>query len=290
MQEINLRQLRVFVTLATQQNMGLAAEQLYLTRGAVSQALKALEQTLGTALFDRQAQRLHLNSAGHQLLPLAHEMLARQQQIQQLFQVDSQFSPLRLGASQTIGSYLLPTLLTAPLRALLAPSLVQQNSHALQQQLLHYQLDLALIESDSLLPGLQRIAWRQDPMWLICPPDHPLAGTTVPWSALNGQPFILREPFSGSREQFDLQLAPHLTELQISFEMNSLTAIVRAVSTGAGLSLVSALACQDAVARGELALIELPQPILRQLWICYPPANQQLPALQQLLKLLKPAG
>lgn len=290
MQEINLRQLRVFVTLATQQNMGLAAEQLYLTRGAVSQALKALEETLGSALFDRQAQRLHLNSAGYQLLPLAHEMLARQQQIQQLFQTDSQFSPLRLGASQTIANYLLPTFLSGQLRALLAPSLVQQNSHALQQQLLHYQLDVALIESDSLLPGLQRIAWRPDPMWLICPPDHPLAGKTVQWQALNGQPFILREPFSGSREQFDLQLAPHLTELKISFEMNSLTAIVRAVSSGAGLSLVSALACQDALARGELALVQLPQPMLRQLWICYPPANQQLPALQQLLKLLNPAG
>ena len=85
MYEISLRQLKVFVVVAATQNLGLAAAQLYLSRGAVSQALKALEDSLGMLLFDRQAQRLQLNSAGRQLLPLAHEMLARQQQIQQLF-------------------------------------------------------------------------------------------------------------------------------------------------------------------------------------------------------------
>jgi len=286
MQEINLRQLKVFVTLANLQNQGVAAEQLYLTRGAVSQALKALEASVGVPLFDRQAQRLQLNSAGHQLLPLAHEMLSRQQQIQQLFQQGGSGQPLRLGASQSIGSYLLPGLLTPAVQALLSPRIDQYNSHLLQQRLQQYQLDVALIESDSLLPGLQRLAWRRDPMLLIAPVQHPLAGQQVDWAALNDQPFVLREAFSGSREQFDLHIAPQLTRLQISFELNSLAAIVGAVAAGAGLSLVSALACQGALERGEVAQVYLPVPVLRQLWFCFPPANQQLPALQRLINLL----
>lgn len=290
MSEINLRQLKVFVTLAALQNQGQAAEQLFLTRGAVSQALKGLEDTLGLPLFDRQAQRLQLNSAGHQLLPLAHEMLSRQQQIQQLFQHGASGQPLRLGASQTIGSYLLPGLLTPAVQALLSPQIAQYNSHLLQQQLQQYQLDMALIESDSLLPGLQRLAWRRDQMLLIAAPEHELAGQQIDWAALNGQPFVLREAYSGSREQFDLHIAPRLTRLQISFELNSLAAIIGAVAAGAGLSLVSALACQDALARGDVAEVLLPSPIRRQLWFCFPPANQQLPALQRLIGLLSAAA
>ncbi len=290
MYEISLRQLRVFVVVAATQNLGLAAEQLYLSRGAVSQALKALEDSLGMLLFDRQAQRLQLNSAGRQLLPLAHEMLARQQQIQQLFRQDSVLTPLRLGASRTIGNYLLPALLATQLQGLIAAQIEQQNSHLLQQKLLSYELDVALIESDSLLPGLSRLLWRRDQMKLICPPGHPLAGQQADWAALSGSAFVLREVFSGSREQFDQQLAPHLRGYQLAFELTSLEAIVAAVAAGAGLSLVSALACQGALARQEVAEISLPAPLWRQLWICYPPANQQLPALQQLIHRLTAAA
>ena len=83
---ISFRQLKAFVAVARLGNLGAAADQLCLTRGAISQALKELELQLGTPLFDRAHPHLLLNSEGALLLPLADEMLTRLDDIGELFQ------------------------------------------------------------------------------------------------------------------------------------------------------------------------------------------------------------
>ena len=113
---ISFRQLKAFVAVARLGNLGAAADQLCLTRGAISQALKELELQLGTPLFDRAHPHLLLNSEGALLLPLADEMLTRLDDIGALFQQSGETggsgkAVLRIGASQTIGNYLLPSLL-----------------------------------------------------------------------------------------------------------------------------------------------------------------------------------
>ncbi len=83
-------------------------------QGAVSQSLQELERQLSTPLFDRIHPRLQLNNEGRLLQPAAEELLTRMQDIENLFSPDAEPSgQLRLGASQTIGNYLLPTLLAS---------------------------------------------------------------------------------------------------------------------------------------------------------------------------------
>ncbi|SHH93822.1 DNA-binding transcriptional regulator, LysR family [Ferrimonas marina] len=283
MAELSLRQLRVFVSVAHSGNLGQSAEALFLTRGAVSQAIKALEQQLGVALFERRTQRLLLNSQGRQLLPLAEALLAQEQGVQALFHSGALQIPLRLGASTTIGNYLLPTLLAQhwpgewPL-----PQVQLANSEHLQQALLQRELDLALVESESLHSELSRWPWREDEMVLIAPADHPLAGQSAAWSALEGQPWVLREPRSGSRAQFDHRVAPQLQRVQVVLELGQLEAVVRAVAAGLGLSLVSRLACQQAIAQGQVSELRLPETLVRRLYLVHPPSSDALPALQRL--------
>ncbi|CPK03731.1 LysR family transcriptional regulator [Bordetella pertussis] len=72
---MEIYQIRAFVTVARLGNLTKAAEALSLTQPAVTAQLKALEQSLGVALFDRAAGRLSLAKAGEALLPTAEALL-----------------------------------------------------------------------------------------------------------------------------------------------------------------------------------------------------------------------
>ena len=202
--KLTLQQLKVFATIARHGNLGGAAGELCLSKGAVSQSLQELERQLATPLFDRVHPRLQLNNEGRLLQPAAEELLTRMQEIEQLFGPDAEPSgQLRLGASQTIGNYLLPSLLAGGAQELgAAPRVTIANTHLLCHSLAHFELDLALIEGENHHPDLVSEFWLEDEMLIIAPPQHPLAGQRdLPLSLLAGETWVLREPQSGSREQ-----------------------------------------------------------------------------------------
>ncbi|WP_348728868.1 LysR family transcriptional regulator [Rheinheimera texasensis] len=274
---ISFRQLKAFVAVARLGNLGAAADQLCLTRGAISQALKELETQLGTPLFDRAHPHLLLNSEGALLLPLADEMLTRLDDIGALFAYSGDSNGkalLRIGASQTIGNYLLPGLL-AGLGPQWQLSVFIANSQQLAARLLAFELDLALIEGEVTHPQLHSEAWQQDQMILVASPAHPLAlsvtatGKVLSASDLASQYWVLREPASGSREQFDKYLRPQLTNPGTVLELNTLEAVLNTVQQGLGLTLVSELAARDRLASGALVVLPFNQQMPRQLHLCW---------------------
>src|SRR6476619_2005024 len=73
---MNLTDLRVFASAARQPSLAAAASELHLTPSAVSKALRRLEESLETVLFDRSAKQLVLNDSGRRLLERARTLLA----------------------------------------------------------------------------------------------------------------------------------------------------------------------------------------------------------------------
>ncbi|WCF13763.1 LysR family transcriptional regulator [Edwardsiella piscicida] len=110
---ITFKQLRVFVAIARSGTLTQAASQLFMTKGALSQTLSELENQLGVRLFERQHARLLLNHEGQRLLPVADELLTRMQGVESLFNNGNGDTRLMVGCTKTIGSYLLPELLSA---------------------------------------------------------------------------------------------------------------------------------------------------------------------------------
>lgn len=266
--KLTLQQLKVFAAIARHGNLGAAADELFLSKGAVSQSLQELERQLATPLFDRVHPRLQLNSEGLLLQPAAEELLTRMQEIEQLFSPDAEPSgQLRLGASQTIGNYLLPGLLASSAPTLgLPPRVTIANTHLLCHALAHFELDLALIEGENHHPDLLSEPWLEDEMLIIAPPDHPLAGQPkLPLARLGEETWVLREPQSGSREQFEQQIQPHLARGQIGLELNTLEAVMLAVEHGLGLSFVSRLAVSDRLQSGRLVALSPDRRFPRQL-------------------------
>ncbi|MDX3774408.1 LysR substrate-binding domain-containing protein [Chromatiaceae bacterium AAb-1] len=261
---LTLKKLQVFVNIARLGNLTAAADELCLSKAAVSQALTELENQLNVPLFDRVHPRLKLNDQGRQLQPLADELLTRASEIEQLFSSQMLQGQLRLGASQTIGNYLLPALLSRLPQG--QTKVFISNSYNLCQKLLQFELDLALIEGENPYPELVTVNWLEDEMYLLASPAHPLAQQQhTELSNLNGQPWVLREPQSGSREQFDYQLAPLLQHCGNITELNTLEAVMKAVEAGIGLTLISAHAAADRLRTGQLVRLALPQRFSRQL-------------------------
>lgn len=283
---ITLKQLRIFLAVAHSQNLTTAARKLYLSKPAISMALKNLEDQLGHPLFDRLSGRLKINANGKQLQPLADELLSRSETLEQLFTGESLQGELKIGASRTIGSYLLPELLAGFRRQTghHQQEVWINNSREICQQLQHYELDIGLIEAKIELTDLTQIPWGEDQMCVLAPLSHPLANCTkIAINSLKGSNWLLREPGSGSRQLFLQQLAPQLGEWHETLTFNDTEALINGCATGLGLTCVSELAAHWAVASGRVVRLNLPLTLKRPLFLVYPSHKYRSPLLQAFL-------
>lgn len=270
---LTLKQLRVFSAIALHGNMTQASEMLFLTKPALSMALQELEKQLGQRLFDRVNNRLHLNSQGRRLLPMADELLQRAHQIEQTFQQDTELSgSLHIGASNTIGNYMLPQMLGAFIEQHpeCTPHITIDNTHDLAGKLTSFELDMILVEGNLHDPQLILHDWQQDEMWLVASPQHPLAQRYLATGILTlldfeDQYWIVREQGSGSREHFNTAIAPHLDAWHLRLELNQSEAILGACRAGLGIGYMPAVAVETDLKLGTLCRLPLPLPTRRQL-------------------------
>ncbi|ART80488.1 LysR substrate-binding domain-containing protein [Oceanisphaera avium] len=266
---ISLKQLQAFTSIARYGNLSTAANELFLSKGALSQSLAQLERQLGQVLFDRVHPRLQLNEQGRQLQPLAEEILSRVMDVEHLFaEQGTPTGSLRLGASQTIGNYVLPAILAQQ------PQLhkVQiTHTQALCEKILRFELDLALVEGEHFPPPLISQDWLTDELLVVANPQHELfkrygeqlVTTPLKLAQLANQAWVLRERESGIRQQFEQQLAPKLAPLGQVLELNTIESIMQAAEHGLGLAFVSRRAAGERISTGRLKVVPLDRMLSR---------------------------
>ncbi len=272
---ITLKQLQVFVAVARHQNLSRASTALFMTKGAVSQALGELERRLGLALFDRAHPKLRLNHEGERLLPMADELVHRAEDIERSFSdaayEGSEGNFLRVGCSKTIGNYVIPELLAGfSDETGWLPEVTIANTAEILRMLASFTLDAALLEGEERLPEIMFEPWLEDDMVVIAPPGHRLAqGGPHAARELAWERWVVREVDSGSREYFNHTLAPIAGPMTIALTLNSPATIVRSVAQGLGLAFVSRLSAIRSAGSGNVAVIELKERFSRTFSICY---------------------
>jgi DNA-binding transcriptional LysR family regulator len=270
---ISLRQLQIFVAVAHTGSTTAAADRVALSQSATSAALNELESTLKTRLFDRIGKRLLLNDSGRLLLPQAKQMLDAANTIEQQFSAAAASNVgLHIGASTTIGIYLLPAILaaSAPPDAREHPRVLIANTADIAAAVANFDIDMGLIEGPCHEPGLQVEAWIRDELIVVCSPEHPLAHGKASVKALRDAGWLMRELGSGTREAVEQALLPHLHYRRTAGEFGNSEMIKHAAAEGLGIACLSRCVVDDLLSVGRLVEMKTTLPVLsRTFYLVY---------------------
>jgi len=259
---MNLNHLAIFHAVARAGSVTLGAERLHISQPAVSKQLQEFERSLGTPLFDRLPRGVRLTEAGALLSDYARRLFGLEAE------AEAALSELRglergrlaVGASLTIGGYLLPDVLARfhqeysgiDLRLEIA------NTEQVQQRLIEGTLDVGLTEGFLEHPELEAAVFREDEMVVIAPPDHPLLlEGPVTAERLCREPFVVREEGSGTRAVVEHAFTERGLTLRPVMSLGNIEAIKRAVAAGVGIAMVSALTVGLELETGKLAVVSV---------------------------------
>lgn len=265
----SLRQMEVFAATARLGNISAAAGELAMSQSAASTALAELERRSGHQLFDRAGKRLRLNELGRTLLPRALELLDRAAEIDALLAGQGGPGSLRLGATVTIGNYVIPAVIEQyrQLYPSAAISLEVANTDAIAARVANFDLDLGLIEGEYSDADLATTPWVEDELVIFCNPRHPLAGRAL-WTVddVLDQQWAVREKGSGTRQTLDRAMHAHWNRWQIGIELQHVETIISIVEAGTMIGCVSRLALADALSSGRLVELRVPELDLKR-WL-----------------------
>jgi DNA-binding transcriptional LysR family regulator len=294
---LTLRQLQIFAAVARTGSTTAASTEIALSQSATSAAVNELERLLSLRLFDRAGKRLLLNDNGRALLPRAQALLDGAYGLERMGkEPGTQLQAVRIGASTTIGTHVVPALLSAFLDGQQrvagdwSSGVAIANTAEICARVAAFDLDIGLIEGPCHEAALQVHAWLRDKMVVVAAPHQgPAKGSTqrMGVKALRESVWLLREPGSGTREATDQALLPHLRSYRRSIELGSSEAIKYAAAQGVGLACLSRWVANDLLRSGSLREVAttLP-PITRQCYWVIHRGKHLTPALRRLIDRL----
>ncbi|WP_150267821.1 LysR family transcriptional regulator [Paenibacillus tepidiphilus] len=256
---MDLTYMRTFREVAKRQSFTRAAEELGYAQSSVTMQIQKLEKEYGVPLIERHGRALRLTPPGDELLKLFGEIL-------DLYDRSKETIAQQIGGTLTIGTI-------DSLAAFYLPPFLQQlrtrypglNIHLQTEQEANLvakirdgEVDIGLMLDRSTADAvLQRTVIRDEPLVLVAPAGHPLAGAEqVTLQDLNNCELIVSEESCIYRSLFENLLKEHGIMFRIGFELSNLEAIKRCVRNGLGIALLPRIVAEEEIERGTLA--ELP--------------------------------
>lgn len=282
---LNFHQLHIFYAVAEKGSFSAAAQRLHMTQPAVTMQIQALEEHFSAKLFHRSTKKVILTDVGETLLPFAERAIAliRETEREMVRYTEALEGRMHLGASLTIGEYILPRLLGPFSREYphVRVSMKVMNSSQIVEEMMNHQLEFGLLEAPVHHPDLVAEPVLSDELKLIIPSGHPLlAVTELTMEEICQYPFVLREKGSGTRRVMEeAMLAAHCDpgKMQIAMELGSTGAIKSAVEAGLGLSIISQSSIKHEVALGLLHARSIKDLVFQRSFYAVYPKSALLP-------------
>lgn len=261
-------QLQIFKTVVEKKSFSLAAQELHMAQSSVSQQVQNLEKYYGVRLFDRIHRRIYPTEAGLMLYPYANELERLYHEAHQAITglTDTVDGKLHIGASLTIGEYLLPRMLVqfSQQYPRVEVSMDVGNTEHVTSMVIAGGVDIGFVEGPFNSAGVVRCQpFYGDELVVIAAPSYPgLQEEKLPVTlpGIFNERWILREFDSGTRkvfEQFIRICGYGSSSLRIIMELGSTQAVKEAVKSGVGITAVSRLAVEQEIQRGEVRVIPL---------------------------------
>ena len=260
---LTLKQFRYFESLARHSHFGRAAEACAISQPALSMQIKEMEETLGTALFERGARQVRLTGFGEELALRLRPILRAVDELGDLARAskDRLTGRLRIGVIPTVAPYLLPTIISrlTAMNGNLDIHVRETVTPKLLADLAEGRLDTAIVALPVSEPGLTEVALFSEAFVLVRPAED--AGKPVPSrETLREMRLLLLEEGHCFRDQ-----ALSFCDLQATLprellDGSSLTTLVQMVGAGIGVTLIPEMAVALEVRSGAVSVARFPAP------------------------------
>ena len=290
---MNLHHLAIFATVAATGSLTASARKLHVSQPALSRELKAFEQRLGVTLFERHAKGMRLTQAGEVLNRYAVRLFELERTAEAAMQeiAGALRGRLTLGASNTIGTYVLPPLLATfrRQRPHVEISLFVGNTEQVSQGVDDMRFMLGFIEGPLHLQGLRSTVFQHDEIMPVAAPDHPLfARKALKPEDLSGEPLLMREHGSGTRELIAAALQRQNITPGETMEFGNTEALKRAAVHGGGIAWLPRICMLNELADGSLRTLPVRElTITRPLMMVERESAQMEPAAAAFVHLLQ---
>ncbi|AFZ45591.1 transcriptional regulator, LysR family [Halothece sp. PCC 7418] len=279
MKNATLHQLRVFVVAAKHLSFTKAAEELFLTQPTVSMQMKQLTKAVGLPLFEQIGKRLYLTQAGEILYESCQRIFSELGEFESAIanMKGLKQGQLNLSAVSTT-KYFLPRIIGPFCQKYpgVELSLRFTNHERILQYLTDNQDDFYIL---SQLPSTVDVTAHrilENPLVAIAPANHPLAKESkIPFERLAEEPFIMREPGSGTRQALEELFHKHDLELKVRLELGSNEAIKQAILGGLGISVLSQHTLTLEKDTGLFAILDVEHLPIQRNWYAIYPAGKQ---------------
>jgi DNA-binding transcriptional LysR family regulator len=260
---MNLRHLLVFHGVAKAGSVNAAARLLHTSQPAISRELRTLEERLGVPLFDRLPRGMRLTEAGQVLLSYAERIFGLEQAAERSLRelADLEGGQLAIGASNTLGTYLLPAYVAAfhIRHQKVSLSLHIGNTQEIIKGVVDSRFALGFVEGRIREEAIEAKEFRRDRIVAVVSPGHALAkARTLSVRSLAESPSILREPGSGTREIVERAFTRHRAGLRCGLQISSSEALKQAALEGGGIGWISELCVVEELRSGRLIALKTP--------------------------------
>ncbi|CAD0186788.1 HTH-type transcriptional regulator GltC [Ruegeria sp. THAF57] len=282
---IDLRQLEMFEAIERYGSLTLAAEALNVTQPAISLQMQKLEAQVDLALLERAGRGVKITEAGEEVL---HQARRINRVLDDLRENLRHFKGVQKGvlriAVVSTANYFIPDYLARFRKN--HPGVEIDFRVANRDNILEM---LASNESDLAITGqppddsdLIARRFKDNPLVVIAPPDHPLAGRTdLEPSELAQYPFVVREPGSGTRAAMERAFREHGLECQTSCVLSSNEAVKHAVQAQLGLAVISGQTTELETETQRLTLLDCRKLSLKRTWYVVYRSFRRLPPAAQ---------
>lgn len=273
------RQLSLFLALAERGSITAAAKACHVTQPTVSMQLRELADAVGLPLYEQIGKRLHLTAAGEELAATARAMLDEWLAFEQAINAMKGLEQGRLRvALVSTAKYFVPRLLGnfCAEHPNIEIALEILNRDGVVARLHDNRDDLYIMSMPPENLELEQHAFLDNPLVMIAPQGHRLAGKNLVPAELAAERFILRERGSGTRLACDAHFASMAFVPTVRLELGSNEAIKQAVAGGLGLAVISRHALAARPEDDQLTILDVTGFPLQSRWFTLYPRGKRL--------------
>ncbi|TWT39063.1 LysR family transcriptional regulator [Blastopirellula retiformator] len=270
---MHVKSLKVFCDVVGQRSFSRAADENGISQSGASQVVHQLEERLGVKLIDRSKRPLVPTPEGELYYHGCRQIVRRYYALEE----DIRTFHAEVGGRVAVASIYSVGL--SHMNDCMQEFLSKHPKANLRLQYQHPQTVVRMVAADQVDFGLvsyprntktiKAVAWREEPMALVCSPQHELASRASVWlDELDGRDFVGFDTELQIRREIDRVLSAHGAEAHVVMEFDNIETIKRAIEINAGISLLPTSTVVREVQSGTLVCVELEgRPLVRPLGI-----------------------